>query len=122
MMRAQNMSTERAFAPAPRRHTALRLLPGIQRSARAPFVVLILMIMGIGLVGLLLLNTSIQQTSFELDELRRGTTKLRDQHAVLAEEVAKRSAPDSLARAAQQLGMVPAEEPAFIEVDVDGSP
>lgn len=122
------MSAERDFAPrrAPRvarpRGTALRLLPGIPRTGRAPFVVLVLGILGIGLIGLLLLNTSLQQRSFELEELRRETTQLRDEHASLSKQVSTERAPEQLARRADQLGMVPVEEPEYVKVDRSGSP
>lgn len=104
------MSLERA--PAPRRGTArkpaLRLLPGTRtQAARAPFVMLVLAILGIGLLGLLLLNTTLQQASFDLDKLRQDTTELRDRNAVLVQQLSERNAPDRLARSARELGMTP---------------
>lgn len=83
---------------------------------RAPFVVLVLSVLGVGLIGLLLLNTAIQQGSFALDELEAETAELRDRQTTLADDVARRAAPDSLAEAARRLGMVPAENPIFVEL------
>lgn len=106
------MSLDRALAP--RRTTpkkpVLRLLPGTRaQAARAPFVVLVLMILGVGLIGLLLLNTTLQQGAFDLDKLRQETTQLRDRNAVLVEKVSEQSAPDRLAQSARNLGMTPTD-------------
>lgn len=119
------MSADRAWAggkPKPaapsRRQAVLRMLPGgSPNSPRAPFVVLVLLVLGLGLVGLLLLNTSLQQGSFSLRELEAETTQLRDQQTMLADEVAARGAPEELARRARLLGMVPVEEPTFLQLD-----
>lgn len=120
------MSVDRALAPgraapAPRR-PALRSVPvGASRAPRAPFVVLVLLVLGVGLIGLLLLNTALQQGSFALDELEAETAQLRDRQAALAEDVAARSAPDALASRARDLGMAPAEEPRFLDLNRTGS-
>lgn len=121
------MSAERALVPGragrvPRRIASLRILPGgSSRSPRAPFVVLVLIVLGVGLIGLLLLNTSLQQGSFALDELEAETTQLRDQQTTLADEVAARGAPTELARRARLLGMVPVEEPKFLQLPAPAS-
>jgi hypothetical protein len=124
------MSPAAAFGAAARRvmpgrqsqRAGLRLVPArALRPRRAPFVVLVLLLLGFGLVGLLALNTSLQQGSFELTELERETALLRDRHAVLADDVARRSAPGVLAERARSLGMVPNEAPVFLQVDPGGS-
>ena len=124
------MSPAAAFGAAARRvmpgrqslRAELHLVPvRALRPRRAPFVVLVLLVLGLGLVGLLALNTSLQQGSFELTELERETALLRDRHAVLADDVARRSAPGVLAERARSLGMVPNEAPVFLQVDPGGS-
>jgi hypothetical protein len=124
------MSPAAAFGAAARRvmpgrqsqRAGLRLVPArALRPRRAPFVVLVLLLLGFGLVGLLALNTSLQQGSFELTELERETALLRDRHAVLADDVARRSAPGVLAERARSLGMVPNEAPVFLHFDPGGS-
>ena len=123
------MSPAAAFGAAARRvmpgrqplRAKLRLVPArALRPRRAPFVVLVLLVLGLGLVGLLALNTSLQQGSFELTDLERETALLRDRHAVLADDVARRSAPGVLAERARSLGMVPNEAPVFLQVDPGG--
>lgn len=117
------MSADRAFVPprtrpdrtAPR-PTLRSVSTGATRLPRAPFVVLVLLVLGIALIGLLLLNTAVQQGSFELDELEAETARLRDRQTMLADGVAERSAPDELAEHARRLGMVPAEDLDFLEV------
>jgi hypothetical protein len=98
------------------RRPPLRSVPASSRSPRAPFVVLVLLVLGMGLIGLLLLNTSLQQGSFVLEELQTQAELLRDRQSTLTDEVAGRSAPDALAHQAVQLGMVTAEAPLFLEV------
>ena len=124
------MSPAAAFGAAARRvmpgrqlqRAELRLVPArALRPRRAPFVVLVLLVLGLGLVGLLALNTSLQQGSFELTEFERETALLRDRHAVLADDVARRSAPGVLAERARSLGMVPNEAPVFLQVEPGGS-
>ncbi len=115
------MSADRVYAPdrgrpAPRRPVLRSVPTGATRMPRAPFVVLVLFVLGIGLIGLLLLNTALQQGSFALEELEAETAELRDRQTSLAEEVAGHEAPGSLAQRARELGMVPAEDPIFLDV------
>ncbi|TDD97731.1 cell division protein FtsL [Jiangella asiatica] len=107
------MSAERAYAQVKKqRRPSLRSVPArSSRAPRAPFVVLVLLVLGFGLIGLLVLNTALQQGSFDLGELQSRTDELRDRQAQLAEDVAERSAPDALAERARRMGMVPAEAP-----------
>jgi hypothetical protein len=91
------------------------------RPRRAPFVVLVLALLGLGLVGLLVLNTALQQGSFDLADLEQRTTLLRDRRAELVGQIADRSAPGTLARRARELDMVPAEEPVFLRLDDAGA-
>ncbi|OII70464.1 septum formation initiator family protein, partial [Streptomyces sp. CC77] len=94
------------------------LLPsGPSTAARTPFVLLVVLFLGGGLIGLLLLNTSLSQGSFKLLELKKKTTALTDEEQALQRDVDARSAPDALERRARELGMVPGGGPAFLEPD-----
>ena len=112
-----------ATAPTSAFRPGLRLLPGGRTGApRAPFVVLVLLVLGAGLVGLLLLNTNLQQSSFELRDLEQETRLLRDRHAELTRQVAQLAAPEELASRADVLGMVPAQERQYMVLeDVAGA-
>ncbi|WP_423247021.1 FtsB family cell division protein [Streptomyces pratisoli] len=95
-----------------------RFMPsGPSTAARTPFVLLVVVLLGGGLISLLLLNTSLNEGSFKLSELRKKTTELTDQEQALQRDVDGRSAPDALERRARELGMVPGGGPAFLGPD-----
>ncbi len=83
-----------------------------------------MVLLGSGLIGLLVLNSSLNQGSFELSRLQKQTTELTDEQQSLQQDVDKLSAPDALDRRARELGMVPGGNPAFLGPDgtVHGSP
>jgi hypothetical protein len=70
-----------------------------------------------GLVSLLLLNSAVNRDSFQLDKLQKQTTGYTDEQQQLQQEVDGYSAPGELERRAQQLGMVPGGNPAFLNPD-----
>lgn len=95
----------------------LRLVPRTRtRPARVPFVLLVLVLLGVGLVGLLVVNTQLQQGSFVLHELERNLADVRDREAALEREVADLEAPQTLATRASALGMVPNPNPGYLVV------
>ncbi|MER5887673.1 septum formation initiator family protein, partial [Streptomyces sp. NPDC001941] len=102
-----------------------QLMPqGPSSAARTPFVLLVVLLLGGGLIALLLLNSSLNEGSFRLSELKRKTTELTDEEQALQRDVDDRSAPDALERRARELGMVPGGSPAFLGTDgkVKGDP
>ncbi|MEV5973547.1 cell division protein FtsL [Streptomyces sp. NPDC051921] len=95
-----------------------RLMPsGPSTAARTPFVLLVVVLLGGGLISLLLLNSALNQGSFKLSELKRKTTELTDEEQALQRDVDDSSAPDALERRARELGMVPGGSPAFLDPD-----
>lgn len=101
-------------APRPRPAPATRP-PRNVRAPRAPFVMLVVGLLGGGLVSLLLLNTVLAQDAFTLHALRQRTTALEEREQALRQEVARAEAPGTLARKARDLGMVPARGTAFVD-------
>ncbi|MER7174693.1 FtsB family cell division protein [Streptomyces mesophilus] len=102
-----------------------RLLPsGPTSAARTPFVLLIVVLLGGGLIVLLMLNSALNEGSFQLSKLRKETTELTDEQQELETKVDGYSAPDALERRARELGMVPGGPPAFLDPDgkVRGTP
>lgn len=97
---------------------------GGSRAARAPFVLLMVLLLGSGLLALLLLNASLNNGSFELDKLERKNKELSDEQQALEQEVGAYSAPGGLEERARELGMVPGGAPAFLTPDgkVRGKP
>ncbi|WP_419994194.1 cell division protein FtsL [Streptomyces boninensis] len=88
---------------------------GSASAAKTPFVLLIVVLLGAGLIALLLLNSAVNQGSFRLNKLKHETTEKTDQEQELQRVVDGYSAPDALARRARELGMVPGGPPAFLE-------
>ncbi|MGW2208990.1 hypothetical protein [Streptomyces sp. NPDC001781] len=106
--------------PAPRGRAArlARLIPaGRARAARTPFVLLVVLLLGGGLLGLLVLNSALSEGSFELDDIQRRTKSLTDEEQALQRDIDAYSAPDALQRRARELGMVPGGDPAFLGPD-----
>ncbi|MFJ9419533.1 septum formation initiator family protein [Streptomyces sp. NPDC101227] len=101
------------------------LLPAASgTAARTPFVLLIVLLLGSGLIALLLLNSALNQGSFELSKLEKKTGDLTDEQQALQQEVDGYSAPGALEKRARRLGMVPGGNPAFLMPDgtVRGKP
>ncbi|WP_446042072.1 hypothetical protein [Streptomyces sp. SID1121] len=95
-----------------------RMMPaGATSAARTPFVLLVVLLLGGGLIALLLLNSSLNEGSFRLSELKKQTTDLTDEQQALQRDVDDHSAPDALGRRARELGMVPGGSPAFLDPD-----
>ncbi|MEV7339645.1 hypothetical protein [Streptomyces sp. NPDC093544] len=95
-----------------------RLLPaGAGTAARTPFVLLVVLLLGGGLIGLLVLNSALSAGSFQLDDLQKDTKSLTDEEQALQRDVDAYAAPDALQRRARELGMVPGGDPAFLDPD-----
>lgn len=95
-----------------------RLFPaGPGQAARTPFVLLVVLLLGGGLIGLLVLNSALSEGSFKLDDLEKQTKSLTDQQQALQRDIDAYSAPDALQRRARELGMVPGGDPAFLDPD-----
>ncbi|MFF8730832.1 septum formation initiator family protein [Streptomyces sp. NPDC015171] len=95
-----------------------RLFPaGRAKAARTPFVLLVVLLLGGGLIGLLVLNSALSEGSFQLADLQKRTKSLTDQEQALQRDIDAYSAPDALQRRARELGMVPGGDPAFLGPD-----
>ncbi|MER5930455.1 hypothetical protein [Streptomyces sp. NPDC002054] len=90
---------------------------GPGQAARTPFVLLVVVLLGGGLISLLLLNSALNQGSFQLSRLKKETTALTDEQQALQRDVDAHSAPDALERRARELGMVPGGSPVFLGPD-----
>nr|WP_238420283.1 septum formation initiator family protein [Streptomyces taklimakanensis] len=90
---------------------------GPSAPARTPFVLLVVLLLGSGLLALLLLNAAVNQGSFELDELEKQAEELAEEEQALQQELDSHSAPGPLSERARELGMVPGGNPVFILPD-----
>ncbi|MFB9908260.1 septum formation initiator [Allokutzneria oryzae] len=96
---------ERRTAPAP----------------RAPFVLLVMGLLGTGIVASLWLSTAAAADSYKLEEIRREVRKGAEDVERLRREVSTLESPIELDRRARERGMVPAGDPARLQVKPDGS-
>jgi hypothetical protein len=108
------------LAEAAAERARLTLVPRRRtRAARVPFVMLVSLVLLGGVVGLLLFNTSMQQASFAASSLEERATTLAAREQTLKMELDVLRNPQRVAEQAQEMGMVPAKNPAFLRL-VDG--
>ena len=104
----------------------LRMVPpSPARLARFPFILVLIGVFAIGMAGLLLLNTTLQNQAFQARRLDREATSLAYQQAALESQIDQVGGTAELARRASALGMRPNTEPAFLVLPggkVVGSP
>lgn len=96
-----------------------RLIQGGAGTARlggVPFVLALIVILGVGMAGLLALNTSLQGQAFEAKSLHQKANQLTYQEASLKTQVSELRASDNLAARAFKLGMRPDPNVGFIEL------
>ncbi len=84
--------------------------------ARIPFIAVLIAVFGVGMAGLLMLNTSLQNQAFEGRTLNRQANELVYSQAELESEISRRASPQELARRASALGMRPNPHPVFVVV------
>ncbi|KAD3633275.1 hypothetical protein GD627_10680 [Arthrobacter yangruifuii] len=114
-----------APAPAVRRRTPLSLVPAASRRRRAPFAVFCFAALVLGLASVLLLNISVSGGQYELVQLQSQKAELQQRNEALTQDIENHQAPQVLAAAAADLGMV--SSPSFGTIDlqtlaVTGSP
>jgi hypothetical protein len=83
---------------------------------RLPFVVLVIAVLSAGLVGLLLLNTSMERGAYRVSALRAESATLSAHQQELQLQVAALGDPQEVAQQALRLGMVQNPSPAFISL------
>lgn len=107
----------RSLAPRPLPRPRLTIVPKVAaRAPRIPFVLLVVTVLGLGLVGLLLLNTGLQRGAYQLTDLRQTSSELSLRQQNLRQQVAHLQQPQQLANRALRLGMVRSETPAFLSL------
>jgi hypothetical protein len=105
------------LADAVGQRARLSLVRGTRNTApRLPFAALVLTVLALGLVGLLVLNTSLQQGAFRARDLESRAEALREHRQALELKVAELREPQRVARQAAAMGMVPNPAPAFLRL------
>jgi hypothetical protein len=93
----------------------LRMVPPAPaRLARFPFILVLIGVFAVGMAGLLLLNTTLQNQAFQARRLDREATALAYQQAALESQIEQFGGAAELARRASALGMRPNTQPAFL--------
>ena len=75
------------------------------RQPRAPFVLLLVGLLGGALVCLLVISTTLAQGSYRITRLQEQNTNLARQEQLLTQQVAQASSPAQIASEAEQFGM-----------------
>lgn len=104
----------RARRPGPT-HLAVAPPPPVA-VPRAPFVVLVLLVVIGGVLGVLLLNTKVNENAFILHDLRQEQIVLDQRQQELEERVADADSPARLEEAARRMGLVRAERLAYLRL------
>jgi hypothetical protein len=118
--RADSGAVGRAYA---RKAGRARPATGATREGaigRSRFVLLVMGLLGSGLVASLWLSTSAAADSYRLDAATRATRDLSERSETLRTEIAAMRSAPALARAARNLGMVPASDVARLVVEPGG--
>jgi hypothetical protein len=87
-----------------------------ERASRGVFALVVGGLLILGMVGILVINTSLAQGAFTISELQAQRATLTQQEQTLAEQVAGAAAPESLEQRARAMGMVPSETPVFLSL------
>lgn len=87
-----------------------------ERAGRGVFALVVTGLLIVGMVVILVINTSLAQGAFTISELQAERATLTQQEQTLAEAVAAAGAPESLEQRARALGMVPSENPVFLRL------
>jgi Na+-transporting NADH:ubiquinone oxidoreductase subunit NqrC len=75
------------------------------RQPRAPFILLLVGLLGGALVSLLVISTTLAQGSYQITRLQEQNTNLARQEQLLSQQVAQASSPAQIASEAEQFGM-----------------
>lgn len=106
--------------------TRLRSVPRpASRLARFPFLLVLIGVFGLGMAGLLMLNTTLQNQAFDSRTLNRQATELTYVQADLENQLTVLGAPQELARRASAMGMRTNPYPALLQLPsgkVSGKP
>jgi hypothetical protein len=97
--------------------TPLSVVPVRPTKRRVPFAVFTLLVLAAALATVLMLNISVSGKQYELVQLRNQQVALTQQNEALVLEVESREAPQNLAVAATELGMV--ASPTFGTIDLE---
>jgi len=88
-----------------------------ERASRGMFALIVTGLLIVGMVVILVINTTIAQGAFTVSELQAQQATLTQQEQELSRSIADAAAPDALEQKARAMGMVPSESPVFLNPD-----
>jgi hypothetical protein len=103
-----------AGRPAGRRAGRPELGRARPRHPRAPFILLLIGLLGAALVCLLVISTTLAEGSYRITGLQQQDANLAKQEQLLTQQVAEASSPEQIAQEAELLGMRPNPNLQFI--------
>jgi len=86
------------------------------RHPRAPFILLLVGLLGGALVSLLVISTTLAEGSYRITSLQQQNAGLAKQEQLLTQQVAQASSPTQIAQEAEQLGLRPNPYLQFIDL------
>jgi hypothetical protein len=119
--RGRSPAVARAYARRAQRTGPRHRAPDRADAGRAPFVMLVMALLGVALVATLWLSTAATADSYHLQSARKVARNLTEHGESLGRQVATLETAPELARQARELGMVPAGDAARLVVRPDGS-
>lgn len=87
-----------------------------ERASRGVFALVVVGLLIVGMIVILVINTSLAQGAFTVSELQSKQSQLLQQEQALSQTVAAAAAPETLERAARAMGMVPSQNPVFLKL------
>ena len=91
------------------------------RVSRLGFLIVLLTVLGAGMVGVLVLNTVIQERATQVRAVQRQAEELGYQQASLTAEVERLRSSQDLAARAWEMGLRPNPYPVFVQLEADGT-
>lgn len=90
-----------------------------QQASRKYFATFVTVVSVAGFLALLGINTLLAQDAFTLSNLKVEAKLVADERDAVNRTIDSHSSPESLAQAAQKLGMKPSETPIFLNLEGD---
>jgi hypothetical protein len=106
-----------AAHPATRPPARPELARARVRHPRAPFILLLVGLLGGALISLLVISTTLAEGSYQISGLQQQNASLAKQEQLLTQQVAQDAAPAQIAQEAEELGMRPNPNLQFIDVN-----
>jgi hypothetical protein len=113
---ATRPATRPAAHPATRPPARPQLARARVRHPRAPFILLLVGLLGGALISLLVISTTLAEGSYQISGLQQQNASLAKQEQLLSQQVAQDAAPAQIAQEAEELGMRPNPNLQFIDV------